>query len=119
MDKKQAEQLQIEESYGTLQEEIVGVNKKLKKVFTLMKSSQSELSDIISEYAKLREDMLETVRATQKEINLANFIIQNYIPENYLDLIRSASKYNEHVDEWQLKCIAYTNSNLIDVSSLR
>lgn len=81
-----------------------------------MKSSQSELSDVISEYAKLREDMLETIRATQKEINLADFIIQNYIPETYLELIRSKSMYNEHIGEWCLQCIAYTNSNLVDVS---
>ena len=80
LDKKQAEILQIEESYGTLQEEVVGLNKKLKKVFTLMKSAQSELSDKRSDYAKLREDMLETIRATQREIKLADFIIKHYIP---------------------------------------
>lgn len=80
LDKKQAEILQIEESYGTLQEEVVGLNKKLKKVFTLMKSAQSELSDKRSDYAKLKEDMLETIRATQREIKLADFIIKHYIP---------------------------------------
>lgn len=83
LNKKQAEILQIEESYGTLQEEIVGVNKKLKKVFSLMKSAQSELSEISSDYAKLKEDMLETIRATQKEIKRTNFIIQNYIPGKF------------------------------------
>ena len=82
--KKQAEILQIEESYGTLQEEVVGLNKKLKKVFTLMKSAQSELSDKRSDYAKLKEDMLETIRATQREIKLADFIIKHYIPGEFL-----------------------------------
>lgn len=89
--------MQIEESYGTLQEEISGVNKKLRRVFSLMKSSQSELLDIRSEYAKLREDILETIRATQKEINLANFIIQNYIPGKVKAILyASIDKFNKH-----------------------
>ena len=34
LERKQAEMLQIEESYGTLQEEVTGLNKKLKKVLS-------------------------------------------------------------------------------------
>ena len=80
LEKKQAEILQIEESYGTLQEEVTAVNKKLKKVFSFLTSAKSELGDMQSEYGKLREEILETIRATNKEIKLANFIINSYIP---------------------------------------
>lgn len=94
--------MQIEESYGTLQEEVAGLNKKLKKVslvmlrdgllnsdfrftfqwqvFNYMVAAKSELSDSQSEYGQLREDLLDTIRATHKEIKLANVIIGQHIP---------------------------------------
>ncbi|RWS13838.1 Kinesin-like protein 4 [Dinothrombium tinctorium] len=112
LERKEAEILQIEESYGTLQEEIVGLNKKLKKVFSYLCAAKSEFADMQSEYSKLREDILDTIRATHKEIKLANYIIKCHIPESYFDLIQEAAKYNELVGEWQLKCIAYTGNNM-------
>lgn len=83
LEKKQAEILQIEESYENLQEESTAINKKLKKVFGLLTSAKSELSDMQSEYGKLREELLETIRATSKEIKLANLIINSYIPGTF------------------------------------
>jgi kinesin-like protein KIF3A len=80
LEKKQAEILQIEEYYGTLQEEVAGVNKKLKKVFNYLCLAKSELSDTQNEHSKLREDLLDTIRATFKEIKLANLIINHFIP---------------------------------------
>ncbi|KAI1309417.1 Kinesin-like protein KIF3A [Halotydeus destructor] len=112
LEKKQQEILQIEESYGTLQEEVTGLNKKLKKCFNYLTVAKSELGDTQSEYGQLREDLLDTIRATHKEIKLANFIISQHIPESYFDLIQGAAKYNEAVGEWQLKCIAYTGNNI-------
>ncbi|XP_015787992.1 kinesin-like protein KIF3A [Tetranychus urticae] len=114
LEKKQAEMIQIEEFYGTLQEEVVGINKKLKKVFNYLCSAKSELSDIQSEYSKLREDLLDTIRATHKEIKLANLIISQFIPESCFEMIQESAKYNELVGEWQLKCIAYTGNNMHD-----
>ncbi|XP_074601505.1 kinesin-like protein KIF3A [Brevipalpus obovatus] len=114
LEKKQAEILQIEESYGTLQEELAGINKKLKKVFNCLCSAKSELSDTQSEYSKLREGILDNIRASNKEIKLANLTIGHFIPDSYFDMILEAAKYNEMVGEWQLKCIAYTGNNLQD-----
>ncbi|XP_053200474.1 kinesin-like protein KIF3A [Panonychus citri] len=114
LEAKQAEMIQIEEFYGTLQEEVVGINKKLKKVFNYLCSAKSELSDIQSEYSKLREDLLDTIRATHKEIKLANLIMNQFIPESCFEMIQESAKYNELVGEWQLKCIAYTGNNMHD-----
>lgn len=100
-----------------------------------MNAAKSELSDLQSDHSKLREDMLETIRASDKEIKLANLIINSSIPGNYnainnikkaynflhfsdsyLNIIIEAGKYNDDVEEWQLKCIAYTGNNLQVVS---
>jgi kinesin family protein 3/17 len=97
LEKRQAEIMQIEESYETLQEESTEVNKKLKKVFALLTSAKSELSDMHSEYGKLREELLETIRATSKENKLASFIINNYIPgehRNRLNLSHQTIHFN-------------------------
>ena len=37
------------------------------------------------------------------------------VAEPFFDLIQEAAKYNEHVGEWQLKCIAYTGNNISEV----
>lgn len=77
---KDAEIGKMEESYGSLTEEIAALNKKLKKVFNYMTAAKEELADCQSEYSQLREDLLDSIRATNKEIKLANFIIEHTIP---------------------------------------
>ena len=43
---KQAERLDIEEKYNSLQEEAAGKTKKLKKVWTMFNTTKSELEDM-------------------------------------------------------------------------
>ena len=43
---KQAERLDIEEKYNSLQEEATGKTKKLKKVWTMFNAAKSELEDV-------------------------------------------------------------------------
>ena len=45
-----------------------------------MKDAKGELNDIQSQYEELREDLLDSIRTSSKEIKLANVIIHNYIP---------------------------------------
>ncbi|CAG2101185.1 unnamed protein product [Medioppia subpectinata] len=112
LEMKQKEFLEMEDSYGTLQEEVNALNKKLKKAFYYLKDAKSELTDIQSEYEKLHEDLLDSVRTANKEIKLANCLINHYIPDSQYEVIHNASKYNELVGEWQLRCIAYTGNNM-------
>ncbi len=43
---KEAERLDVEEKYSSLQEEAAGKTRKLKKVWTMLQSAKSELSDL-------------------------------------------------------------------------
>lgn len=49
-----------------------------------MTAAKEELADCQIEFAQLREDLLDSVRATHKEIKLANFIIEYCIPGEHL-----------------------------------
>ena len=46
IEKREAEAVNIEEQYTSLQEEIQGKTDKLKKIFTMAKSVQGEIEDI-------------------------------------------------------------------------
>ena len=46
MEEKEAERLDIEEKYSSLQEEAAGKSRKLKKVWAMLQSAKSELSDL-------------------------------------------------------------------------
>ena len=87
LQEKENEILQIEESYGSLQEEVSGLNKKLKKVFNYLLTAKEELQDCQSEFSSLRQDLLDSIRATNKEIKLANLLIQECVPGQYLMLL--------------------------------
>ena len=45
-EEKEAERLDIEEKYSSLQEEAAGKSRKLKKVWAMLQSSKSELADL-------------------------------------------------------------------------
>lgn len=100
LEQKNAEILQIEGSYDSLNEEVAALNRKLKKVrlmcsiyshdycvyihciqaYTLLSSVQSELHDTQSEYVTMREDLLDSIRATNKELKFTDMLIHHYIP---------------------------------------
>jgi kinesin family protein 3/17 len=84
LQEKDEEILKIEESYGSLQEEVHGLNKKLKKVFNYLLAAKEELSDCQSEFAEVRNDLLDSIRATNKEIKLADFLIKETVPGELL-----------------------------------
>jgi len=87
LQKRDEEILQIEESYGSLQEEVAGLNKKLNKAFNYLLAAKEELTDCQTEFSQLREDLLDSIRATNNELKLANLLIQECVPGVYDKLI--------------------------------
>ncbi|CEF63819.2 Kinesin-like protein at 64D [Strongyloides ratti] len=109
---KEAERLDIEEKYSSLQEEANGKTKKLKKVWTLLCDAKEELKDVQEEHQREMELLLDNVRQLRRELMLYLTIIDNYIPEEYLELIEKHVSWNEEIGEWQLRGIAYTGNNM-------
>lgn len=82
--KTAAEKIDVEEQYSSLQEEDAGLTKKLKKVQTFMKEAKEEHSDKEREYQRDLEALFDNNRLLVRETQLANLIIENYIPQEYL-----------------------------------
>ncbi|MEE6479399.1 hypothetical protein FKM82_012240 [Ascaphus truei] len=112
LEEKEQERLDIEEKYTSLQEEAQGKTKKLKKVWTMLMAAKSEMADLQQEHQREIEGLLENIRQLSRELRLQMIIIDNFIPQEYQEMIENYVHWNEDIGEWQLKCVAYTGNNM-------
>jgi len=112
LEAREAERLDIEEKYSSLQEEAAGKTKKLKKVWTMYMAAKSEMADLQQEHQREMEGLLENVRQLSRELKLHMLIIDSFIPQEYQNMVEQHVHWNEDIGEWQLKCVAYTGNNM-------
>nr|XP_023698185.1 kinesin-like protein KIF3A [Paramormyrops kingsleyae] len=112
LEEKEQERLDIEEKYTSLQEEAQGKTKKLKRVWTMLMAAKSEMADLQQEHQREIEGLLENIRQLSRELRLQMLIIDNFIPQEYQEMIENYVHWNEDIGEWQLKCVAYTGNNM-------
>ncbi|XP_068181352.1 kinesin-like protein KIF3A [Antennarius striatus] len=112
LEEKEQERLDIEEKYTSLQEEALGKTKKLKKVWTMLMAAKSEMADLQQDHHREIEGLLENIRQLSRELRLEMLIIDNFIPQEYQEMIENYVHWNEDIGEWQLKCVAYTGNNM-------
>ena len=126
----------MEERYSSLQEEVQGKTRKLRKVWTLLHSAKSEVEDMKQEHQREMESLLEGVRQLTKELKLSTFIVDEYIPTQYQvnpsqsleikrtifntfsffriskEIIEQHVNWSEEYGEWQVKGVAYAGNNI-------
>ncbi len=109
---KEAERVDIEEKYSSLQEEAAGKTRKLKKVWTTYQAARSELQDLQAEQQREMEGLLDSVRQLTRELRLQMLVVDSFVPPDQQEVIESAVEWSEDVGEWQLQCVAYTGNNM-------
>ncbi|XP_033212363.1 kinesin-like protein KIF3A [Belonocnema kinseyi] len=112
IEEKEAERINIEEKYSSLQEEAAGTTKELARYETMILSTKAEFSDLQKETQREIEGLLEAVKEVERELRLQEIVINSYIPFHYQNMIENYVRWNEDIGEWQLKCIAYTGNNI-------
>lgn len=112
LQKKEAERIDIEERYSTLQEECIGKTKKLQRVMQMLMGAKSELADQQQEQQREKEGILESIRILSRELALCEFVLNSYVPREYINMIEGFTQWNEDIGDWQLKCVAYTGNNM-------
>ncbi|XP_041968700.1 kinesin-like protein KIF3A [Aricia agestis] len=112
LQKKEAERLDIEERYSSLQEESAAKSRKLKRAVQLLSAAKAELADQQREQQREMEGILDGVRALRRELQLAEIVLDAYIPKEYQALIEKYVHWNEQLGEWQVRCVAYTGNNM-------
>ncbi len=97
---KEEANLQLEEHFSSLQEEVEVKTKKLKKLWTKYQTAQREIQDIQEEFQTERSDMLDTIRQLSRTLKLKDLIISNFIPEDYAKGIEKRATWNQEEDAW-------------------
>ena len=62
--------LELEEKFGSLQDEVDAKTKKLKKLWSKFQQSKTEIKDLTEEFQSEREGMLETIRDLTRQVKL-------------------------------------------------
>ncbi|KAJ3321704.1 Kinesin-like protein kif3b [Boothiomyces sp. JEL0866] len=102
---KQEVQLQLEENFSSLQEEVEVKTKKLKKLWSKLQEVKEEINDIKDEFRIEKEDLLDTIRELSRELELKITITENFIPEEEQRKLEKQTVYNEEKDDWALRKI--------------
>lgn len=83
LQKIEAERINIEEQYSSLQEECIGKTRKLQKVMSMLMGLKSELSDQLQEQQREREGIYDNIRSLTRELSLCELVLNSYIPKEY------------------------------------
>ena len=105
LESKQEKQMQLEDTYASLQEEVDVKSKKLKKLWTKVQAVRNEITEMKDDFRKEREELLETIRELTKEIALKAEIIDHFIPADERKKIEERVLFNEEEEEWELTCM--------------
>ena len=77
----------LEENYSNAKEELKMKTKKLKKLWIKFTEKKEDLKDLHAEFGLEREDLIETIRALDKQIKLKHLIVDSFVPPNYVEII--------------------------------
>ena len=98
----QEAELQLQENFSSLQEEVDVKTKKLGKMISKLQEIKHEISDMQDEFRVEKEDILDLIRDLSKELSLKMTVIDNFIPDKEVTKLENLAIYDEENDEWQI-----------------
>lgn len=118
IEQKRESMERVAQSKGGLENQVINLDEKLKRVLLLYRKFKEEQRDLKSEHEQLKESLLQNIRATSKEINYSDCIIDDFIPKKHQELINTHAQYDEDSDEWQIKYIALSGNNIAQTNRM-
>jgi len=109
---KEEMNLQLEEHFSSLQEEVEVKTKKLKKLWGKYQAATREAQDLQEEFQTERSDMLDTIRQLSRTLKLKDLIIQNFIPEETAKSIEKRAMWKEDEDVWSIPQLEFAGNKV-------
>ena len=102
LEKREEDQILVEEQFESLQDEVDAKSRKLKKVWNKYQSMKSMLEDTESDLNRAREDAGNIIRDLKRQNKLKQLIVDYFIPPDIVELISRKAQWDEASDEYIL-----------------
>ena len=108
---KEEANLQLEEHFSSLQEEVEVKTKKLKKLWSKYQAATAEVNDLQEEFQSERSDMLDTIRQLTRTLKLKDLVISNFIPPDFSKSIEKRASWQDEEDCWVIQKLDLAGNN--------
>mmetsp|Transcript_48126 Transcript_48126/g.113987 ORF Transcript_48126/g.113987 Transcript_48126/m.113987 type:complete len:746 (+) Transcript_48126:59-2296(+) len=102
----------VDEKYVSIQEEVAGKTKKLKKLYAKFQEAVQEVKDLQHEFQVEKNDILVTIREQDKEIKKLSLIANNFIPQEEFEKIESRTMWDDVDGAWRILQEQLTGNNV-------
>mmetsp|Transcript_40494 Transcript_40494/g.89986 ORF Transcript_40494/g.89986 Transcript_40494/m.89986 type:complete len:782 (-) Transcript_40494:415-2760(-) len=96
-------QLMIEEKFSSKAEEAEQKTKKLKKLFKKFQEVNAEVEDMYKEFQREKEDLLESIRMLQDQMQLKDMVIEAFIPPEEVQKVMRRAHWDDEREVWVLE----------------
>jgi len=105
-------EIYMEESYANAQMELEQKSKKLKKLWIKYTEKKEYIDDLQEEFALERDDLIDTIRALDRQIKLKNLVTDAFVPPKYIELVENNALWDSVNNRWVLGGLNYTCNNI-------
>mmetsp|Transcript_23582 Transcript_23582/g.22728 ORF Transcript_23582/g.22728 Transcript_23582/m.22728 type:complete len:780 (-) Transcript_23582:114-2453(-) len=109
---KEEANLQLEEHFSSLQEEVEVKTKKLKKLWATFQGAVREQQDLQEEFQTDRSDMLDTIRQLSRTVKLKDVVIHSFIPEDTAKVMERRAIWSAEDEAWTILKINLAGNNI-------
>jgi len=109
---KEEANLQLEEHFSSLQEEVEVKTKKLKKLFSKYQAALGEVKDLQEEFQTERSDLLDTIRLLTQNLKLKDLVISNFIPSEFYEKIERRASWSDNDDAWVVQRVEMSGNQI-------
>ncbi|GFH06490.1 kinesin-like protein [Haematococcus lacustris] len=96
-------QLAQEGKFSSLTEEAEQKTKKLKKLWKKFQEVNAEVDDMYKEFQREKEDLLESIRMLQDQMQLKDMVIEAFIPPEEVGKVNRRAHWDEEREVWVLE----------------
>ena len=105
LEKQEENNMGMNESFSSLQQEVDFKTKKLKKYFAKYQSLKDEIKDLNEANSKERQELDLAQTELQRDLKLRVLIIDNFVPKTEREKLMNRLYYDPDEDNWRTKTI--------------
>lgn len=117
---KEDAKLLLDEEYQNAQEELTQIQKKLKLLFVRWQEKKEDLKLLQEEFDMEREDLVDTIRALDKQMKLKALVVDTFLPPEVVSQLDSLKHWDSFNDQWTLPGLQFAGNTIprLDAQSI-